>query len=487
MVATGKVSTRATIVKALIWTASAALLVALVNCGGGSISGNFNPPRGTLSVSISDPPSCKVPNGNLLNVWITVRSVQAHISSSAPDADPGWQELAPNLANAPVQIDLLAVSQGCILAMLGSNVSLPVGDYQQIRLILLSNTPAQGEPVPANNACSGNGFNCLVLQDTTVHQLNLSSQANTGIKIPPGQIVGGPIRVSSGQHTDVNIDFNACASIVLQGNGQYRLRPTLTAGQVSSISSGLSGQVVDSLTQAPINGGSVFVAVEQPDSNGVDRIIMQTAADSNGNFNFCPLPTGTYDVVAVALNGNGVAYAASVAVGVPSGTNMGKLPLIAPVANTDPGTIQGLTTAVNGGMGASVDVAHSALQSITVNGNPRPVTVPLLGMSVANVTTSATPMGVSCPMGTNCAQYTLIVPASNPSFGTFTGGTVTLSTPVVGDVLYAVDARAFAAASTTPICSPSRILQDKDPMDLPLKITSAMTVTAKDIAFTGCM
>lgn len=58
--------------------------------------------------------------------------------------------------------------------------------------------------------------------------------------------------------------------------------------------------MVDSLTKAPI-AGNVIVAIERTDSTGVDRILMQTTADSQGNFRFCPLPTGTFDVVVVSL------------------------------------------------------------------------------------------------------------------------------------------------------------------------------------------
>src|ERR1700719_586650 len=255
----------------------------LVSCSGGS-SHNMVSGIGTVNVSMSDPPSCMPPNGQFTHVYVTVRSVQAHISASATDDSTGWQELAPQLAGAPMQIDLFSKPQTtCILAQLGS-ASLPAGSYQQIRLLLVSNTPAASDSVPGTNACAGNGFNCVVLENSTVHELQLSSQANTGLKIPPGQIVGGPLQVTAGQSVDLNIDFNACASIVQEGNGKFRLKPTLTAGQVSANNSGITGKVVDSGTSAPI-AGNVQVAIEQADSTGVDRILMQAVADSNGNFN----------------------------------------------------------------------------------------------------------------------------------------------------------------------------------------------------------
>jgi hypothetical protein len=179
-----------------------------VSCGGGTSSMPTNA-MGMVTVTISDPPSCKHPSGNFEHVYITVRSVQAHIDPHADDNSSGWQELAPQLGNQPMQIDLFSAAQtNCVLAQLGS-ASLPVGSYQQIRLLLVSNNPSAGSPTPPTNACAANGFNCAVLSDGSIHELELSSQANTGLKIPPGQIVGGPIQVVAGQSVDLNIDFNA--------------------------------------------------------------------------------------------------------------------------------------------------------------------------------------------------------------------------------------------------------------------------------------
>src|SRR5215475_10088347 len=134
----------------------------IASCGGGSSSSMTNTGMGTVNVSLSDPPSCMPPNGQFVHVYITVRSVQANISSTAGDGDSGWQELAPQLANAPMQIDLFSAPQTtCVLAQLGSN-SLPAGNYQQIRLLLVSNTPGASDATPSTNACAGHGFNCVV-------------------------------------------------------------------------------------------------------------------------------------------------------------------------------------------------------------------------------------------------------------------------------------------------------------------------------------
>lgn len=113
-----------------------------------------------------------------------------------------------------MQIDLFSdVQTNCVLAQLGS-ASLPVGSYQQIRLLLVSNSASESG-TPSTNACAGSGFNCAILSDGSIHELALSSQDNTGLKIPPGQIVGGPFQVAAGQSVDINIDFNACASMLV--------------------------------------------------------------------------------------------------------------------------------------------------------------------------------------------------------------------------------------------------------------------------------
>src|SRR4029077_3362555 len=417
-----------------IWIGSLTVIMAfaaaLIGCSG-SGSGMSNGGTATVHVSLTDPPSCKVPNGNFQHVYVTIRSVQAHTSASAGDNNtPGWQELAPQLNTEPMQIDLLSTGQtACLLVTLGSNTLLSAGTYQKIRLLLVPND-GSGAPVPSTNACGNQGFNCAVLQDGSIHELQLSSQANTGLKIPPGQVEGGPITVKAGQDVDLNIDFNACASIIHQGNGKFRLKPVLTAEQVSTNSTGISGQVVDSVTMQPIAGGTVLVALEQQDGSHTDVIFEESAADSTGNFNFCPLPTGAmFDVVVVAINGAAVAYNATVAVGVPGGTNLGAIPLTAEADG--PATFQGFVTATTGSAAATVDASVSALQTFSLPGGATlTATIPGEGNSVSNIAVeSNSDCPVMAPPNTNCAQYTLIEPASNPSVGAFSAGKINYAAP----------------------------------------------------------
>ena len=481
----------------------AAIAVYFISCGGNPLTPQ-DPGMGFVTATLSDPSSCMPPNGHFMHVFITVSSVRVHTSATADDNSPGWQELAPQLASSPMQIDLFSKPDTtCVLAQLGS-ASLPVGALQQIRLILLSNTPAAGAAVPSPNACAGNGFNCVVLDDGTIHELALSSQANTGLKIPPGQIVGGPIQVMAGQSVDLNIDFNACASIVREGNGTYRLKPTLTAGVVSTNSSGIGGQVVDSATKAPI-AGNVIVALEQPDKTGIDRIVMQAAADSLGNFRFCPLPAGTFDVVVVALGPANLPYNATAVVNVPNGTNLATIPLVAETGAAGPAILQGFVTAKTATAGATADVTVAALQTVSISSSAtRQLTIPLQNTQATAATAAVTSTGLisitdstSCPTGSpagaNCTQYTLVVPASNPSVGVFAAGGFLYSTPPTGDVLFSVDANAVVpmSASTnagSPDCTPSEIVTttDANTPPQPLKVTPATTTNVARTDFTGC-
>lgn len=482
----------------IVFLAGLAAVFLIASCGGNSSTGMTGTSMGTVNVSISDPPSCMPPNGQFTHVYITVRSVQANIDANAGDGDSGWQELAPQLTGAPMQIDLFSKPQTtCVLAQLGS-ASLPVGKYQQIRLLLVSNSPGASDAVPSSNACAGNGYNCVALGDGTLHELQLSSEANTGLKIPPGQVVGGPINVAAGQSVDLNIDFNACASIVEEGNGKFRLKPTLTAGQVGANNTGIGGQVVDSVSKQPING-SVQVAIEQPGAGGIDRIVMQTATDANGNFRFCPLPTGMFDIVVVAIGPANQPYNATAVLNVPNGTNLGTIPLVAELGATAPAVFEGVVTATTGTATATIDVSLSALQTISSGNASLQITTPLQKIAATNsspevdstgtisVSDTANCPATGAPANANCAGYTLVVPASNPSVGIFSSSGFSYSTPASGDVLFTVDAQAAKPGSGGAAdCMPPEKTTSNNSLGQPLKVLPATTSNVAEIDFSGC-
>src|SRR3984957_42405 len=307
----------------------AGISIAACSNGGSGSSTPAAPAMATASVMISDPATCSGPTGPFAHVFVTITDVQANVSSSAGDGDSGWTDLTPNLSSQPKQVDLLGQANNqCFLATLGDAQQLQAGTYQQIRLILADNSATV-----SNNACS-NSTNCVVLSaDNSVHTLLLSSESKTGLKIPSGQIASGGFTIAAGQTKDLDIDFNTCASIVREGNGQYRLKPVLHAGEVSTTSTSINGKVLDSATGNPVNG-EVLVALEQKDATGVDRIMMATLAGSDGSFVFCPIPAGTYDVVIVGERADGTAYQPSIVTGVANGQTVGTVSLYIGTAGT---------------------------------------------------------------------------------------------------------------------------------------------------------
>jgi len=455
-------------------------IIVLVACGGGrsSSSSSTAPNTGTVNLSVSDPSTCSAPQGPYSNVYVTVTDVKIHQSASAGANDAGWVDLTPNLT--PTQIDLLGIANNnCFLASLGSNVQLTAGNYQQIRVILLDNSQASKV---TSNKC-GSAANCVILgSNSSMQPLLLSSESQTGIKIPSGQLAGGQFTIAAGEAKDLNIDFNACASIVIQGNGGYRLKPVLHAGEVKLTSSSISGKVVDSVTKAPISGGKVVVALEQLDSTGIDRVMMETVADGNGNFVFCPVNPGTYDVVAIAIDGNGIQYAATITTGAQPGNAISQMFLYAQTGTaTAPASITGqVTTSSAANAGTSADISLATLQSIAGGSGNVLVTIPQAATSSATLSL-ATAAGASCPPGTDCATYTVQVPAVAPYIGTFTATNQTY-TQSTGSSDFTLDALAFVPNSgSTADCTPAEL---KSPAPIPVK--SGTPVNATPLVFTGC-
>ncbi|HEV2425760.1 MAG TPA: DUF4382 domain-containing protein [Terriglobia bacterium] len=465
-------------------------------CGGNSSSpstaqSNTTAAAGAVTVSLSDPATCAAPNGSFTHVWITITKVTANLSSGAGPNDSGWTTLL-DLTASPKQMDLLSLSSTtCVLTQLGSTTGLPPGNYQQIRLYLLDNN-ASGAGLAANN-CGSAGFNCVALASGGVEELQLSSESQTGIKIPAGQMAGGGLNLVAGQSADLNIDFSTCESIVHQGNGAYRLKPVLHAGEVSLNTNSIAGTVVDSGTQAPI--ASAMVLVEQPDAAGIDRVVESELTASDGTFIFCPLPAGNYDVVVAAASpspvtlppiGVATAYNATVTFQTPTGASL-TIPLVeegrAGVSSSPAGLAGTLTSA--GTQAVTIDASLSALQQATpAGGSVVEFTVPAFPASSPEVETEASS---SCPAGTACATYALYVPASNPSVGTYSSSGTTYSVPQPGNVSYTVDAQAFVAdGSNTPDCSPSDVDATSDAGGGPLLATAGATVAVKTLSFSSC-
>jgi hypothetical protein len=453
-----------------------AVLMVAVGCGGQASS--QQPQTGFVNAALSDPATCSAPGGPYSHVFVTVTDVKIHTSTNAGSTDSGWIDLTPELKNSPKQVDLLSQADTrCFLAMLGSKTEIQTGSYQQIRIFLADdNTSISGNQC---SAAPSHPANCLVLAaDSSVHALKLASEAKTGLKIPSGQIAGGKFTIGAGETKDLDIDFNACASIVASGGGQFLLKPVLHAGEVA-LSSSINGTVVDSVSGQAIVGGAVVVALEQKDSNGVDRVLMSTMADGNGNFAICPVPTGSYDLIVAAVNGAGVFYAATVTTGVQNDSSMGMIPLTPePGPNTGPASLTG-TVATSGTSGPISEIVMlSALQTVSVGGSTVLVTIPLVQQSLAtaNITTAS---AVSCQSGFDCADFTLALPGVNAFVGSFSSAG-TSYTEGSGSAIYTVDAQPISHEDDTQTCGQAAAQSSA------ITVSPGNSFSAGMLSFTGC-
>lgn len=235
-------------------------------CGGGGGGGGDSTPAstlGTLSVSMTDAPSCGFDAVN-----VTVSKVRVNQSSTASDTDAGWTDITLSPAR---KINLLNLTNGALEAL--GQTSLSAGHYNQLRLVLDPNT---GTGLANSVVASGS---------TTELSLDTPSAVQSGIKLV------NSFDVAAGQRVDLVLDFDACKSVVTKGNGKYALKPVVKV--IPTTLNGIGGFVSTALLSS-----HVMVSAQQ---NGV--IVSATAPNATtGEFALSRLPLGNYDVVVTADN-----------------------------------------------------------------------------------------------------------------------------------------------------------------------------------------
>lgn len=245
------------------------MAVFVAGCGSGSSAA-----PGTLGVSLTDAPACGFDAVN-----VTVTKVRVHQSNSASDTDAGWADITLNPAR---KINLLGLNNG-VLDTLGE-MPLAAGHYTQLRLVLDPNTVVGGLA------------NSVVPTGGTETPLVTPSAVQSGIKLI------NPFDVASGQRVDLVLDFNACKSVVLSGNGTYVLKPVIKV--TPFVLNGIVGFVA-----TPLLGSNVLVTAQQ---NGI--VVQATAPNATtGEFFLARVAPGNYDVV-ITADGHATAVIAAVPV-----------------------------------------------------------------------------------------------------------------------------------------------------------------------------
>jgi hypothetical protein len=350
-------------------------------CGGGDGDAG----TGTLHVSMTDAPAC-----GFDHVYVTVSKVRVHASASAADSDGGWTDIA--LAT-PRKVDLLSLTNG-VLTDLGS-APLPAGQYQQLRLVL---SPNQGNTL-ANSV--------VVTGSTTEQTLSTPSGTQSGYKIIQ------PFTVQANTLVDLVLDFNACKSIVQQGNGGYSLKPVVTATP-TVVSGSITGYV-------PAAQAGATVYAEQ---NG--QVIRGTVADSTGKFVLSPLvqssTNGAYDVVIVdnALpsgHATGIIRSVPVTASATTAVSSSAAPIALPVSAT------------NTASGTATESAQASLRAL---------------QTISSVSYEITSGNANLDTG----AYSLALPAAAPLVGTYSP-TLPIALSAVSSVAGQYSVQATSASGTT--------------------------------------
>jgi hypothetical protein len=199
--------------------------------------------QGQIKISMVDAPAAYD------QINIVVDRVEVH--RSGQDSNSGWFVINNNTST----YDLLRLRNGASV-ILGNNY-LDAGSYSQIRLII------------------GTGSNIVV--DGITYSLEVPSGEQTGIKL------NHEFEIQSGLIYELMLDFDAEHSIVLTGNGQYKLKPVIRL--VPTIISGtISGKV------NPVNAAGYIYAISGSDT------IVTVAEPIFGAFMLMALPQKTYKV-----------------------------------------------------------------------------------------------------------------------------------------------------------------------------------------------
>jgi hypothetical protein len=274
---------------------AAALCAALAACGGG-IDAQTGA-QGKVSIALTDAPSA-----DFERVWITVKEVAFHKLDTAHPEDSAWLRFP--LAT-PVTVDLAQLSDGKLVEVF-SNLQLPVGDYRQIRLVLVDDDA----PLTDSARAAGLQYNDQVDYVDAAGQMRSAPLELIGPR--SGIVLFGRFSVVEGKTLRLAIDFDLDHDVLrfpdfIPGNGRsaFTLKPRLTYYDLDA-----SGAIVGRVDPAALYGANnpggawgLVVKAEELAADGSRRVVTRlTKVRADGSFTLYPLPADsaiqkTYDVL----------------------------------------------------------------------------------------------------------------------------------------------------------------------------------------------
>src|SRR5579875_500733 len=407
-------------------------------CGGGG--GGKKPITSGLRVGVSDTtPAC---SAQYQHVYVTIADVDLAQSSpsggstAAAAAINGGTSITPGLSAAPKQVDLFApttASNQCLAQVLGTTGTIAAGAYNRMFVVLMPNSaPSPGVSPPSPNACASlvrNVFNCVQTANGAFEAKVLRTDVSTtGIALSQSKIANGALVLQESNNSTVDVDFDTCQSLIPLSSNQLAMKPAVRAGLLSSDPT-VSGQIVHATlngsvvtpTTTGVSGAQVWLEQQSrtatvagetgtPASVSVENLVQATVSDASGNFTFCPVAQGSYEIVADAapLGVGTFPSFPTVTTGVAMST-MATTGVIVPLVQqtTAPVLIAGLVSGTANNEGVPLDVRVAATQQTTLM---------LSGTGTGGISASATP--TSTPTGGVAAAQ---APVVNQAAGDPTG------------------------------------------------------------------
>lgn len=144
----------------------------IVKAGDPPSTCSLSPAPATLRVTALKSPVCETCAGasRAGHVYVVLKGIQLRTESTNTANSSSWLELAPDLATAPRQIDLMGDSNPEALV---SGKVVPAGNYRELRLQFYAGASPEPVILPKENHCGEGGWNCLVTDDDHVESLAL--------------------------------------------------------------------------------------------------------------------------------------------------------------------------------------------------------------------------------------------------------------------------------------------------------------------------
>jgi hypothetical protein len=216
-------------------------------------------------------------------VYVTISEVQVHVTADS------WKVVAsPNKT-----YNLIDLVNG-VREQLGI-AELDTGNYTEMRLILGEDSDGGINILSQRHPYA----NYVIAPDNTEHELKVPSGYQTGVKIVQG------FTINANQTTELLVDFNASASVVVAGkSGKWLLKPTIKVLETPeyAIISGTVTTPPQSGESQPVPVPGVLVSAQISDSSledPKDQVVIQasTVTDADGQYKLFIEP-GTYTMIA---------------------------------------------------------------------------------------------------------------------------------------------------------------------------------------------